>query len=374
MKVALVYDWVNKYGGAERVIEALHLIWPKAPLYTAVYDRKKAPWADSFKVHPSFLQNIPFAKSHHEFFPFLISFSFESFNFDEYDVVISVTSYAAKGIITKPKTLHICYCLTPTRFLWSGYETYKSKPGFGLLDPLVRIILSPVTARLRAWDYVAGERPDIYFAISNEVKNRIRKYYHHTSTVIYPGVDCELFTVPSNPHKNSKYFLIVSRLVSYKRVDIAIEAANNLRLPLKIIGTGNQKGKLKNLAGDTIEFINDHLTDSELVRYYQDCTALIFPSEEDFGLTPLEAQACGKPVIAFRGGGVQEIIQEGINGAFFYPQEPVALINVLKNFDPRKYPPVTCRENAEKFDKKIFMTKFKKFVEEAWAKQKEGQI
>lgn len=373
MKVALVYDWVNKYGGAERIVQALHTIWPKAPLYTSVYDSKKAPWAASIDVRPSFLEHFPLAKSHHELFPFLVPLAFESFNFDEFDVVISITSFAAKGIITKPKTLHICYCLTPTRFLWSHYETYKSKPGFGLFDPLARIILAPVTARLRAWDYVAAQRPDIYFAISNEVKNRIHKYYHRSSIVFYPGVDCDLFTLPGNPHKNSKYFLIVSRLVSYKRIDIAIEAANKLRLPLKIIGTGSQKGKLKNLAGDTIEFI-DHLTDHELVRYYQNCTALIFPGEEDLGLTPLEAQACRKPVIAFRGGGVQEIIQEGINGAFFYPQTPKALINALKTFDPRKYSPVVLRKNAEKFDQKKFLIKFKQFVEDTWQKWQKSQI
>lgn len=373
MKVALVYDWVNKYGGAERVIQALHTIWPKAPLYTAVYDRKKAAWADSFKVYPSFLQNIPFAKSHHELFPFLIPLSFESFNFDEYDVVISVTSFAAKGIITKPKTLHLCYCLTPTRFLWSGYNEYKTHPGLNLFDPITKLLFPPIATRLRAWDFIASSRPDVYLTISETVKKRINKYYRRDATVIYPGIDCDKFLTPT-AKKNSDFFLIVSRLVPYKKINIAIYAANKLSLPLKIVGSGSQLKYLKSIAGETIDFIEEHLTDEELVRYYQNCTALIFPADEDFGLAMLEAQACGKPVISFKGDSAKEIIIEGVTGDFFCPQTADALIRVLKIFNPQKYSPFVCRENAKRFDQKKFLTIFKKIVEETWQKWQKNRI
>lgn len=373
MKVALVYDWVNKYGGAERVIQALHAIWPKAPLYTAVYDRKKATWADSFKVYPSFLQNIPFAKSHHELFPFLIPLSFESFNFDEYDVVISVTSFAAKGIITKPKTLHLCYCLTPTRFLWSGYNEYKTHPGLNLFDPITKLLFPPIAPRLRAWDFIASSRPDIYLTISETVKKRINKYYRKDATVIYPGIDCDKFST-STTKRNSSFFLVVSRFVPYKKIDIAIYAANKLRLPLKIIGSGSQLKYLKSIAGETIDFIKEHLTDEELVRYYQNCAALIFIADEDFGLAMLEAQACGKPVISFKGDSAKEIIIEGVTGDFFYPQTADALIKVLKNFNPHKYTSFVCRENAKRFNQRKFLTTFKKIVEDTWQKWQKNQI
>lgn len=353
MKVALVYDRVNKIGGAERVLETLHEIWPKAPLYTAVYYPAGAPWAKKFKVVPSFLNKWPLAKKHHELYPWLTPLAFESFNFDDFDLVISLTSAEAKGIITKPKTKHLCYCLTPTRYLWSGYHDYFFNKG-------LKWLAQPVVEGMRGWDKVAAQRPDEYLAISQEVQRRIKKYYQRESVVLYPPVDTEKFH-PAEKNQKGDYFLIVSRLVAYKKIDLAIKAFNQLKIPLKIIGEGNEKNRLKEMAKGKIEFLGE-LTDQELLSYYQNCRALIFPQQEDFGLVPLEAQACGKPVIAFAAGGALETVIEGKTGTFFKSPSVKALIEKIKNFKDKDYQSADCRKNAEKFAKEIFKKKFKELV------------
>jgi glycosyltransferase involved in cell wall biosynthesis len=366
MKVALVYDRVNKWGGAERVLLALHEIYPNAPLYTAVYNRKETSWASVFpRVIPSFLQNFPFASKYHEAYPCLMPLAFESFNFDPFDVVISVTSEAAKGIITKPKTLHICYCLTPTRYLWSGYFHYKDSPRYGILNPLVKPFIPLVASELRIWDRIAAERPDFYLAISENVAQRINKYYRRKAVIIYPGVDLAKWQLTKK--KRGDYFLVVSRLISAKRIDLVIEAFNTLGWPLKIIGDGSEMSSLKRRAHSNIDFLGQNLTDAKLKVYYQNCRALIFPGEEDFGLVSLEAQACGTPVIGYRSGGILETIENGVTGELFYPQTKEVLIRLLKKINLQKYEPASCRKNAERFDKEKFIVKFKQFVEDKWA-------
>src|ERR1035437_6994117 len=277
MKTALVYDRVNKWGGAERVLLALHKIFPEAPLYTSVLNIEKAPWAKVFDVKTSFLQNFPKASTSHEFYAPLMPIAFEGFNFDQYDLVISVTSESAKGIITNPKTLHICYCLTPTRYLWSGYNDYFRSSVF-------RFLSKPVVSYLRFWDKIASQRPDEYIAISSEVKKRIKKYYGRDSEIIYPPLMLEVDS-QSDLRVSGDYFLVVSRLTNfYKRVDIAIKACNQLKLPLKIVGEGADFENLNRIAGPTVEFLGN-LTDEKLSFYYKNCKALIFPGLEDFGLT-----------------------------------------------------------------------------------------
>ncbi|MFH1833047.1 MAG: glycosyltransferase [Candidatus Levyibacteriota bacterium] len=389
MKVAVVYDRVNKWGGAERVLLALHELFPEAPLYTSVYNSKTAPWAKVFpKVIFSFLQKFPFA-TRHELYVMLMPLAFEKFSakggFDEFDLVISVTSEAAKGIITKEGTFHLCYCLTPTRYLWSGYEEYFK-------NSLLRFLAKPAVFYLRRWDKIAAKRPDAYVAISKEVQKRIKKYYKRESTVIYPplallGAEVVLagpaarqphafptaltsagpprgaprLASPAMDSPRHSYFLIVSRLVPYKRIDIAVEAFNELGLPLKIIGIGSQEAKLKRMAKRNIEFLGN-LTDIELVSYYKNCRALIFPGIEDFGLTIIEAQSFGKPVIAFASGGAREIIVEGKTGEFFFPQTKAALVKKLKGFRDDKYKGEDCLNQANKFNKKIFKERILKFI------------
>ncbi|MBI4092080.1 MAG: glycosyltransferase [Candidatus Levybacteria bacterium] len=321
--------------------------------------------------------------------------AFESFNFDEFDLVISVTSEAAKGIVTKPHTKHISIILTPTRYLWSGYENYFS-------NPIFRIISWPIVSYLRFWDKIAAKRPDKLIAISQTVRSRIKKYYGLDSEVIYPPLmirearnfphvasDAQLPRVErskslSQPslserkhikyESNSKdsselalnslasgkvphfnYFLVVSRLVPYKKIDLAVRAANKVHVPLKIIGTGSELGRLKKMAGPTVEFLG-YVSDSDLKYYYSNCKALVFPGVEDFGLTMVEAQAFGKPVIAFRGGGAEEIVTEGKTGVFFDRQTVASLSEKLKSFRPSRYNSLDCRINANKFSFDRFKT------------------
>ncbi len=351
MKVAIVYDRVNKWGGAERVLLSFKKIFPNAVLYTSVYDEKKAPWAKIFNIKTSFLQKIPFAKSSHEFFATLMPIAFESFNFDDYDLVISVTSEFSKAVITKPKTLHICYCLTPTRYLWSGYDIYFK-------NWFLRLISAPFVSYLRDFDKVAAFRPDAIIAISNEVKQRIKKYYGRQSTVINAPLDFPNIPLTKN---NGKYFLIVSRLVAYKRIDLAISAFNELGLPLKIIGSGGEEERLKQLARSNIEFIGQ-VTDVELFKYYQGCIALVFPGLEDFGLTMIEANYFGRPVIAFRGAGALDIIKNGITGEFFDKQNTESLRKVLEKFNVSLYNEKSCRDNALRFSFANFKNNLEAFI------------
>lgn len=354
MKVALVYDRVNSWGGAERVLLDLHSLFPQAPLFTAVYNKKTASWADIFDIRTSFLQQIPGAASRHQFLPLLMPFAFEAFTFDDYDLVISVTSEAAKGIVTKPRTKHICYILTPTRYLWSGYSTYFS-------NPTLKLLSQPAITKLREWDKVAGHRPDVMISISQEVRNRVKKYYQRDSLVIYPGVTLtEDKRKSKSKKKDAGFFLIVSRLskfTKYKRVDLAIDAFNELRLPLKIVGSGNWERELKAKAGPTIEFLGN-LTDEALVEYYRQCKALIFPGVEDFGLTIIEAQLFGKPVIALRAGGAKETIREGITGYFFDKQTKESLIEAVKKFKTFSFDEQASKKQAEKFSSKKFKKDF----------------
>lgn len=364
MKVALVYDWVNKIGGAERVLQTLHEIWPDAPLYTAVYEEKRANWAKDIKIIPSFAQGLPLAKSCHEFYPWLIPFIFESFDFSDFDVVISITSAGAKGIIVKPNTLHICYCLTPPRYLYSHKQIYlDSLP----MNFITKLWVEKIFQYLTKWDQEASLRPDYYVAISKAVQKRIETYYQRSADIIHPPIDLNQFKGQKTEEhlKIDDYFLIVSRLVSYKRIDIAIEVFNELGWKLKIIGFGSEMNKLKHRAKSNICFLGQ-LTDREILSYYQNCRALVFPGEEDFGLTSLEAQAMGKPVIAYGAGGVVETIKENITGTFFLPQTSKALKEKLLEFVNQKYNEADCRNNVLKFDKKIFIDKFRKFVEEKW--------
>ncbi len=355
MKVALVYDRVNKWGGAERVLLHLHKLFPKAPLFTSVYHKKNAVWAKDFEIRTSFLQYFPKAKTTHEHYALLMPKVFESFNFDEYDLVISVTSEAAKGIVTKSNTHHICYCLTPTRYLWSGYSDYFK-------NSLFKLISKPAVSYLRSWDKKASKRPDLYIAISNEVRDRIKKYYNRQAELIFPP-----FTgIGKNKNKNTleekDYFLVVSRLVSYKRIDIAVRAFNKLGWPLKIIGTGKEEKKLKKMANKNIEFLGN-VKDSDLSNYYENAKALIFPGQEDFGLVMVEAQSFGKPVIAFKKGGALDIIKEGVTGDFFNKQSAKSLVEKLKKINWKSYNTKLCIKNAKRFNEDRFKKDFMVIIE-----------
>lgn len=367
MKIAFVYDRVNKFGGAERVLLALHEIWPEAPLYTGVYNKFKASWSDIFQINSSFLKSLPFSSSFHEMLPLVTPYAFESFNFDEYDIVLSVTSNDAKGILTKPNTCHVCYCLTPTRYLWSAADEYLKEPGVGFLNPVFKLFMKTFFVSLRRWDYISSRRPDKYISISESVQERIKKYYGLASDIIYPPIDTENFNIKNVIINKNKYYLIVSRLVPYKKIDYVISTFNKSGIPLKIIGSGIDEKRLKITINNNVEFIPGDLTDQKLCWYYQNCKALIFPGEEDFGITSVEAQSCGRPVIGYAFGGVRETIIEGKTGEIYFSQTEESLSSAISKFEKRKYSSLLCRENALKYDKKNFKNKMKKEILKYWA-------
>lgn len=356
MNVALVYDRVNKWGGAERVLLSLHELFPDAPLYTAVYDPKGAPWAKVFDVRPSFMNRIPFAKQHHELFAWMTPFAFESFDFDGFDLVITVTSAEAKSIITKPGTVHICYCLTPTRYLWSGFDVYSKG------DSISSFFLNLLAPMLKTWDLVAAFRPDTYVAISKRVAKRIKKYYKRpVDRVIYPPVDTKTFH-PSPTKNPGEYYLLVSRLVRYKRPDIVIDAAKKLNLSLIVIGSGSEKESLMRDATDNITFIHDNLTDEKLARYYQECRAFLFAGDEDFGIVAAEAQACGKAVIAYKESGIAEIVIDGKTGILYDKQTVASLCDAIKDFETMTISKDACRQQALKFSKSRFQEEIDSYI------------
>jgi glycosyltransferase involved in cell wall biosynthesis len=360
MKVALVYDRVNKWGGAERVLLTLHEMFPDAPLYTSVYDANNAKWAKIFpKIIPSSLNKLAYLRNKHEYLGSFMPLVFESFDFSEFDTVISVTSEAAKGIITKPVTRHICYCLTPTRYLWNSYEDYfKNK--------VIKLLSKPVVSYLRAWDKIAAQRPNRMVSISSVVRKRIKKYYGLDSEVVFPPVDIKKFqTSYSRIQKKieiqNKYYLVVSRLVSYKKVDLVVKAFNLLGLPLIIVGKGSEERSLKKIAKGNIKFIN-YLTDANLSYYYQNAVALIMPQEEDFGIVAVEAQAAGCPVIAYKKGGALDTIEENKTGIFFTDQNEKSLVDAIKRFDRINFRRQDLISNALKFSKENFKTAFFKLL------------
>jgi len=356
MKVALVYDRLNKWGGAERVLIALHKIFPDAPLYTSVYSPENASFAKDFQVRTSFLQKYKFLRDHNEMLALFMPMAFESFNFDEFDLVISVTSESAKGIITKPHTVHLCYCLTPTRYLWSGYDEY-------FRGKFMKFISTPALMYLKRWDKLASSRPDFYIAISTEVSKRIKKYYGKESEIIFPPIMLKDFKLKNTKQQN--FYLLVSRMsrsTHYKKVDLAIEAFNKTGLPLKIIGTGPLENKLKRKSGKNIEFLGK-LTDERLAYYYESCKALIFPGLEDFGLVMAEAQFFGKPIIAYRGGGARDIVEDKKTGILFKEQTVESLISALKRFSESDYNKPDIKFSAQRFTFDKFKLSLEKQIE-----------
>lgn len=354
MKVALVYDRVNKWGGAERVLLALHELFPTAPLYTSVYDPMKAPWASVFRVKTSFLQNLPLPKDRHELYPFLMGPAFEAFTFDEFDVVISVTSEYAKAILTKPHTKHICLCLTPTGYLWSNHDNY-----FASKDVLFKLLTRPIVWYLRMYDKIISARPDSYIAISKAVQERIKTYYDQDSVVIYPPT--EVGGLGESTFASDDFYLLVARLVPNKRVDTAIRAFNTLGRPLKIIGVGNERKKLQGMAKNNIEFLG-HLTDEKLASYYRRTKALIVPGVEDFGLVALEAQSYGKPVIAVASGGAKETIVPGQTGILYEDASDKGLIKAVEDLDTLNINPKDCQNQARKFSKEKFKKEITEYI------------
>ncbi|MBU3965454.1 glycosyltransferase [Patescibacteria group bacterium] len=362
MRVALVHDYLVQYGGAERVLEALCEIFPPAPIYTLVYDEKL--FKNIFgkrKIYTSFLQSLPFSKSHHRSFPILMPMAIESFDLSAYDVVISDSNSYAKGVITNTETLHICYCHTPMRYAWDDCHSYARAFSFSFIT---RKLVPVAMNYIRLWDKISSERVDKFIANSAFVSMRVNKYYRKEAAVIHPPVDISFYKNFSAGGKED-YFLLVGRLIQYKRFDLAIETFNILGLPLKIIGDGPEAGRLKKGAKKNIQFLG-RLSDEETRNYYAGARALIFPQEEDFGIVLLESMASGTPVIAYRGGGALEVVKEGINGVFFGQQTVDSLVSAVQNFNKNNFSGEIIRKSVAGFDKEIFKKRIKEFVEKEW--------
>ncbi|MBA2394967.1 MAG: glycosyltransferase [Ktedonobacteraceae bacterium] len=358
MKVALVHDYLNQMGGAERVVMALHDIFPDAPIYTSIYDPERVdPAFQRMDIRTSFMQKLPLVTKHHQPYLPLYPFAMERLDLRGYDLVLSSSSAFAKGVITRPETMHICYCHTPMRWCWN-YDEYVEREHLGRM---ARSILPFFITGLRIWDLTTAMRVDHFIANSPIVAERIKKYYRRDAVVIPPPVEAHRFpfdatTVPED------YFLIVSRLVPYKRVDLAIQACNLLQLPLIIIGGGRDLEPLQKMAGSTIRFLG-RLSDAEVLHYYTHCRALLFPGEEDFGITPLEAQASGRPVIAYGAGGALASVIDGVTGRFFREQTIESLAAVLSTFDERMFQPESIRNHALEFDTPRFQRRILQFIE-----------
>jgi glycosyltransferase involved in cell wall biosynthesis len=359
MKVALLHDYLNQAGGAERVLLALTKLYPEAPIYTLIHDYKHLTGFENKNIKTSFLQKMPWASSHIRWYLPLMPTAVESLNLSGYDVVISSSSALIKGAITHPQTLHICYCHTPTRYLWSETHSYAKEIKEGRL---VKYFLPFVLNRLRTWDQLASQRVDHFIANSKFVKERIKNYYHRDSEVIYPPVDTENFYISKDL---GNYYLLVGRLKPYKKADLVVKAFNKLNLPLKIIGTGEEEVKLRKMAKPNIEFLGP-VSEDKKREYFSKCLAFINPQEEDWGITPVEAMASGRPVIAYKAGGVLETVKDGVTGKFFDEQGWEALIDTILKFKPQEYDPQAIKQHAEQFNTRHFYDQMKNFVDTKW--------
>lgn len=343
MNLAIVCSWLNQYGGAERVLEAVHDMYPEAPIYTSIYWPEALP--DRYRkwdIRPSFLNRLPLIKRKHQPFLPLYPLGFESLDLRGYDVVLSLTSAFAHGVMTTENTRHVCYCLTPARFLWN-YRGYVEREGLGRL---ARLGLPLFLKGLRQWDRLAADRVDHFVAISRAVQRRIAKYYRRDSEIIYPPVRADLANEIQAPED---YYLIVSRLVPYKRIDLAVQAFGQLGLPLRIIGDGRDRQALQAIAGPNIEFLGYVADDAEVRRQMARCRAFVFPGEEDFGLTPLEAMAAGRPVIAYGAGGALDTIIDGQTGVFFQQATPEALAQAVRRLEHLEIDPDGLRAHVRQF-------------------------
>jgi glycosyltransferase involved in cell wall biosynthesis len=361
MKTALVHDDLVQAGGAERVAAALHRLFPEAPFYTSLYTPKNTlSYFRQIDVRTSFLQHTPFAsrRMHKLALPWF-PLAFEQFDFTGYDLVLSSASRFAKGVITPPETCHISYCYTPPRFAWRPQDYLAQSRAARLCAPLTRRLMCD----LRLWDLASATRVDAFLANSHYVAQRIRKFYRRDSVVIPPPVETHRFC-PAPRDEVGSHFLIVSRLVDYKRIDLAISACNRLGANLHIIGSGPALKSLQKMAGPTVRFLG-RLPDREVADAYARCRALIFPGEEDFGLTPLECMASGRPVAAYGVGGALETVVEGTTGVFFREPSADALLAALDTLSAVSFTPAALQAHASRFDTAVFEERIRKFLQEA---------
>ncbi|MBW4438717.1 MAG: glycosyltransferase [Pleurocapsa minor GSE-CHR-MK-17-07R] len=355
MKLALVHDWLNQRGGAEDVLEVLVGMYPDSPVYTSIYAPDIMPPAyRQWDIRTLWIDKLPAIHTHHQ--PYLPAYpaAWGGLDLSDYQVVLSNKSGFCHGFRHNSDTLHICYCLAPTRYVW-GLDAYVQREGIGSIGALA---LKPIIAALKRWDYAAAQRVNAFIAISTEIQARIRQYYDRDSVIIYPPVDTARF-VPHEAHDD--YYLVVSRLIPYKRIDLAVQACTRLGLPLKVGGKGRDMDRLREMAGPTVEFLG-YVPDEALSGLMARCKAFLFPGLEDFGITPVQAQAAGRPVIAYGGGGALDTVLPGRTGELFSEMTVDSLCAALSAFEAEHYAPSALREHALKFDNAVFTQQMDAFV------------
>jgi glycosyltransferase involved in cell wall biosynthesis len=362
VKVAIIHDYLNQYGGGEKVVEALHEVWPEAPIYTSIYERQKMQSfgfkSEGAKIRTSYMQHLPLREVlPRYYFTIFYPLAFQSFDLKGYDVIVSSSSYAAKDIRKPSGAIHISYIHTPPRFLYG----YDQETNTAAMNPVEKGLAKLWKVYLRHRDQEAVRRIDYLIANSKTVQERIKKVYGRQSTVIYPPVDTAFF---EGEALDKGYFLIVSRLGEYKRVDLVVKAFNEIGWPLKVVGSGPQLKYIKEIAKPNIEILG-RLPDQEVRDLLLGCSAFVFPTEEDFGIAPVEAMAAGKPVLAYGAGGATETIVAGKTGEFFAEQNVKSLVAALKGFDAKRYKVEDCRNRAKEFDREIFKKKIADFVDRA---------
>ncbi len=369
LRVAIVHYWYIKRRGGERVLEVLAEMFPQADIFMLINDPKAL--IEPIKRHAittSFLQKLPLSRKYHRALLPIYPLALEQFRLNDYDLVISHEAGPAKGVITRASTCHVCYCHTPMRYVWDMYHDYRAKAPLGILG---RTMYSLASHYVRQWDFSSAARVDHFAASSQNSARRIRKFYGRDSAVIYPPVDVSAFEV-SDAHDD--YYLVVSPLVAYKRVDLAVEACNRLGRRLVVIGEGPESAALKRLAGPSVTFLGAQ-PDAVVKDHYRRCRAFLFPGEEDIGLTPIEAQASGRPVIAFGKGGALETVIEAsrrsdistvATGIFFHEQSARALTDAILRFEESEsyFSPQSIRAHADQFDKRHFVNSMGKFIAE----------
>ncbi|MGD8537831.1 MAG: glycosyltransferase [Candidatus Aminicenantes bacterium] len=365
--VALIHDWLTGRRGGEKVLEVFAEIYPDAPIYTLFhFPGSQIPDIENKRIVPSFVQKLPFLKKRYRFYLPLFPMAIELFDLQEYDFLISSSHCAAKGAIPRPDALHISYVHSPMRYAWNQYSSYFSAEKLGFFS---RRIIPPIIHRLRIWDESSSHRVDHFVANANAVADRIHRYYRRIADVVHPPVDTGFFR-PGEVEED--YFLIVSALVPYKKIDLAVEAFNRTDQRLKIVGQGPEYRKLKKSAKPNVEFLGS-VSDDDLLQIYQRSRALIMPGEEDFGINSLESQACGVPVIALRRGGAKETVLHGETGFLYDDPRREGLSTALDKFKDMNFNKTTIRENAVKFSRDSFKTKISSYFQQKWAEH-ESQL
>jgi glycosyltransferase involved in cell wall biosynthesis len=367
VKVAIVHDYLNQAGGAERVVAVLHRMFPEAPIFTTLFDPAAVgkPLADA-DVRVSWMHRLPNWKRNFRSFMPLYPFAVRSFDLRGYDVVITSSSAFAKGVRVPPEALHLCYCYTPMRWAWS-FDRYVD---LSAMSSSARMAAKLTLPALRRWDTSTSRTVDRFVAISTEVAQRVRATYGRGSDIVHPPVDVKRFRFD---RAVGDYFLVVSRLNAYKRIDLAVRACTALGLPLVVVGAGQEREALEAIAGPTVRFAG-RLSDRETTSMFERCRALILPGEEDFGLTPLEANAAGRPVVAFARGGALDTVRDGETGVLFHDATSESLEEALRKVQQARWNPLLLRAHAETFSEDVFIPRFRSVLATAMEQKKLGRL